>query len=87
MSMVSSNGCLAKIIAPITEVNALISSSSRSWNEVWMTVEYKEYDSLNLSAPRSCSLVLRISKRCLGFFFKKFSNSRCPNKHASGSRN
>ena len=50
MSMVSSNGCLAKIIAPMAEVIALISSSSRSWNEVWMTVEYKEYNSLNLSA-------------------------------------
>ena len=57
VSAVSSNGCLAKIVAPIMEVNALISSSSRSWNDALTTVEYKEYNSSNLPALRSCSLV------------------------------
>ena len=52
MSMISTSllsGFLAKIIAPITEVIALISSSLRLLlNDVLITEEYKEYKPFRL---------------------------------------
>ena len=49
ISASSLSGCLENVIAPITEVTALISSLVRPCpNDVLMTVEYKEY---KLSSP------------------------------------
>ena len=68
ISTVSSSGCLAKIVAPTTEVIALISPLRAPPNDVLMTVKYKE---CKLFSPLVSSSRLRLSKRASGFTKRK----------------
>ena len=54
IKMLSFSGCLAKIVAPRTEVTALISVFRARPNDVVITVKYKESKSSNpsVSSPR-----------------------------------
>ena len=64
ISTASSSSCLAKIVAPITEVITLISSLRVPPNDVLITVKYKEYKLFSLSVLSPCS---RLSRHASGF--------------------
>jgi len=62
--------CLAKIVAPITDVIALISGFRARPNDILITDKYKECKSSNPSVSSPCFRFSRMSKRIWGLYWR-----------------